>query len=118
MHALSRYRAAGGRDFTVDVNVCPCIGLAPDPPPALCQFLTDQGYAWEVGGPPESYTVFLDVERFSIEDALPIQACIEATPGPLVRFARWPAAAASALAITGDIDSLTVWDYALRLAGA
>lgn len=29
----------------------------------------------------------------------------------------WPAPARSALAITGDIDALTLWDYGLRLVG-
>ena len=31
--------------------------------------------------------------------------------------AAWPDGARSALAITGDIDALTLWDYGLRLAG-
>ena len=34
------------------------------------------------------------------------------------RTDRWPNAAGSALAITGDIDALTAWDYAWRFLGA
>jgi hypothetical protein len=30
----------------------------------------------------------------------------------------WPAGARSALAVTGDIDALTLWDFGLRLLGA
>jgi len=40
---------------------------------------------------------------------------IEASPGPLVRYWRWPDGAKSALAVTGDMDALTLLDYAARL---
>jgi hypothetical protein len=30
---------------------------------------------------------------------------------------RWPHNTGSALAITGDIDALTLWDYGLRYLG-
>jgi hypothetical protein len=33
----------------------------------------------------------------------------------LLRLGRWPAAARSALAITGDIDAFTLWDYGRRI---
>ena len=41
---------------------------------------------------------------------------VEAPSAPLLRFSRWPAAARSALVISGDIDSLTLWDYLWRLS--
>ena len=36
---------------------------------------------------------------------------------PLLRLGRWPGGAKSALAVTGDVDALTIWDYALRFFG-
>jgi hypothetical protein len=41
-------------------------------------------------------------------------AQVEGTGCPLVRLGRWPNAARSALAITGDIDALTLRDYGFR----
>jgi hypothetical protein len=40
---------------------------------------------------------------------------IEASDSPLLRFGRWPDGAASAISITGDLDALTLQDYAARL---
>ncbi len=80
----------------------------------MIQFLRDQGYIVEVGHRPDEYTVFLETATFTERDALPLLAQVEGTPGPLVRFGRWPNGARSALAISGDLEALTIWDYALR----
>jgi hypothetical protein len=37
---------------------------------------------------------------------------------PLVRIARWPREAQCALAVTGDVDALTIWDYGQRMWNA
>jgi hypothetical protein len=42
-------------------------------------------------------------------------AAIEASPGPLVRYAPWPNGARSALCVSGDLDALSLLDYASRL---
>jgi len=39
---------------------------------------------------------------------------IESGTGPLVRVWRWPDGARSALAVTGDIDALTLRDFVVR----
>ena len=36
---------------------------------------------------------------------------------PLLRFGRWPHGSRSALSLTGDIDALTIGDYAHRILG-
>ena len=38
--------------------------------------------------------------------------------GSLVRFGVWPRGNRSALSVTGDIDALTIWDFAHRFRGA
>jgi hypothetical protein len=40
---------------------------------------------------------------------------IESSPSPLVRYGRWPYGSKSALCISGDLDALTLFDYASRL---
>ncbi len=105
------------RSFTLKAAARPCIGLAEGAAPALARFLADQGYAVEIGGPRDAYAIYLDRTTFATEDGPPLLAQIEASVAPLVCFGRWPDGARSALAITGDIDALTVWDYGLRLAG-
>jgi dephospho-CoA kinase len=43
---------------------------------------------------------------------------IEALDKPLLRFAVWPDGARAALSITGDIDSITIQDFFLRIVEA
>ncbi len=112
------YTSAPARDFTLTAAVCPCVGVSPDASPAVALFLKEQGYAVCTTERPAECAVFLAQTQFSDADALSVLRYIDASPGPLLRFARWPNAAQSVLAVTGDIDSLTVWDYVLRLAGA
>jgi len=108
------YRMVPQRRFTLRADGRPCVGVSPAAPLELVHFLGDQGYAVEVSDRPEGYTVYLDRTTFSLADVLPLLTEIEAASGPLVRWARWPQGAGSALAVTGDVDALTVWDYAAR----
>ena len=59
--------------------------------------------------------MFVWRDRFGPEDRQPLLAQIAAAP-PLVRLGRWPTGAASA-SVTGDVDALTIGDYASRLRG-
>ena len=40
---------------------------------------------------------------------------IEESEGPLMRFSNWPSEAKSALCLAGDLDALSLRDYARRL---
>jgi hypothetical protein len=40
---------------------------------------------------------------------------IEESGSPLVRYCQWPDSAKSALCVSGDLDALTILDYASRL---
>jgi len=108
------YRLVPHRRFRLRADGHPCVGISSAAPLELVQFLGDQGYVVEVSDCPEGYTVYVDRRTFSLADALPLLAEIEATSGPMVRLGRWPQGAGSALAITGDVDALTVWDYLIR----
>ena len=63
------------------------------------------------------YPVYFDWASFDLAaQARQAIQMVEAPSAPLLRFSRWPAAARSVLVISGDIDSLTLWDYLWRLS--
>jgi hypothetical protein len=76
-------------------------------------FLAEEGFPAERGEDPSRYGAWVDVAGEMDEKR--ILATIESSGGPLVRLARWPAGARSALSVTGDIDCMTLQDFALRL---
>jgi peptidoglycan/xylan/chitin deacetylase (PgdA/CDA1 family) len=111
------YRRVEGTTFTIQAPLRPFIGLSPDTSPTLADFLRQQGYIVEISEESHRYSYYFDQIEFTAEHERPLLAQIEGTDRPLVRLGRWPNGAHSALAITGDIDALTVWDYGLRLFG-
>jgi len=111
------YRQVEATTFTLHAPLRPLIGLSPATSPKLTSFLRQQGYIVEIGEQGHHYAYYLDQTNFTAEDQRPLLAQIERTGRPLVRLGRWPDGARSALAITGDIDALTLWDYGLRFFG-
>lgn len=47
-------------------------------------------------------------------DPVSISDHVEGSGAPMVRLWRWPERAASALAVTGDLDAMSLGDYAGR----
>ncbi len=111
------YRQITASTFTIRFANRPFIGLSTETPPILADFLRQQGYIVQIDDEPHHYSYYLDRAVFTAEDQRPLLAEIEGTARPLVRLGRWPDGARSALAITGDIDALTLWDYGLRFLG-
>jgi Polysaccharide deacetylase len=93
----------------------PFVGVHADCPAGVSRFLREQGYIVEDARSDDEHSVFVRRDRFGPEDRQPLLAQIEAGSAPLVRLGRWPAGAASALSVTGDVDALTIGDYASRL---
>ena len=110
-----KYQRVFDSELSVRSNRRPWIGLAPDCPPALRDFLVQQGFLTETSIDPAAYTFYLQRSAFDSEDERPILAEIEAGDWPLVRIARWPGGAKSALVITGDVDAFNLWDYGQRI---
>jgi peptidoglycan/xylan/chitin deacetylase (PgdA/CDA1 family) len=106
--------------FAVDTGgVRPCAGIAPGADRDLVQKLTEMGYVIEVGEEAGNYAVFLGARES--RDPESVADCVRklrACPGPLIRFGAWPYGNRSALAVTGDIDALTIWDFVHRFRGA
>lgn len=112
-----KYVQATGDNIRFRSTTRPVIGLSPSSDPGLESFLRQQGYIVETNQTAGESTIFFDRPHFSREDERALLAEIEQADTPLVRFCRWPNGAKSALCVTGDIDALTIWDYALRALG-
>jgi hypothetical protein len=95
----------------------PFIGVHADCPDSVSRFLREQGYIVEDARSDREHACFVQRDRFDLDDRLPLLAQIEERSFPLVRLGRWPSGAASALSVTGDVDALTIGDYASRLRG-
>ncbi len=92
----------------------PWIGVSPSTPAEIVNMLRQHGYIVEVSTESSGYSVYLYVENLSTADSRRIMAGIESTRKPFLKLNKWPGDARSALAITGDIDALTLFDYLFR----
>jgi hypothetical protein len=111
------YQRVDGTAVTVRSHSRPFVGLSPRADPRLGSFVQQQGYLVETSERSEDYGCYLAQAHFAPEDQRGLLARIEDTARSIVRLGRWPDGARSSLAITGDIDALTIWDYGLRLFG-
>jgi hypothetical protein len=103
---------------------CPCIGLSPESPKQVKYFLYEQGYpvARCTREDAHRYSLYLDMpEGLGVTREEQRQRCsalvqqIEQLDAPFLYFGCWPDNSRAALAISGDIDSVTVQDFFLRV---
>lgn len=112
-------RVAGTGTVSVDGRVRPCAGISPSASREVVQKLTDVGYVLEAGNTAEDFAVHLGSPTRN--DHATLRRCLDTLDrcdGPLLRFGAWPHGNRSALAVTGDIDALTLWDFVHRFRGA
>jgi peptidoglycan/xylan/chitin deacetylase (PgdA/CDA1 family) len=113
-----------GRCCVVRAARCPCVGLSPRTAPAVGEFLREQGYA-TVCCPAEQaagYALYVDepeglgtTREEQIRRRSALVDRIEQLATPLVQLGSWPDGRRAALAISGDIDSVTIQDFFLRV---
>jgi hypothetical protein len=101
------------REFDVVGGRMPAVGITRRSPEAIRHFLTEEGIPHEISDDPRAYGAHLDIADADWTE-IGVLAAIDAAPGPLVRLGRWPNGARSALAVTGDVDALTLGDFAIR----
>jgi hypothetical protein len=106
-------RVARAAEFEVAANRKPVVGVSARTPSHVLGFLAEEGYPAERGEDPARFGAWVDVCGQANEKH--VLGIVESSLGPLVRLSRWPAGARSALSVTGDIDSMTLQDFALRL---
>jgi peptidoglycan/xylan/chitin deacetylase (PgdA/CDA1 family) len=110
------YQSIAARDFILESPVRPVIGVSSDAPTAAVDFLRREGYIVEPSERPDNCGIYLsDLAQFGEADEKPLSEKLEQSQAPLLRYWRWPARARSALSVTGDIDSITLIDFALRI---
>jgi peptidoglycan/xylan/chitin deacetylase (PgdA/CDA1 family) len=110
------YQSINARDFILESPVRPVIGVGRDSAPAAVSFLQSEGYIVEPGDQPDGYAIYLgNLAQFGEAGEKPLSQEIEQSAAPLLRYWRWPDRARSALSVTGDIDSITLMDFVLRI---
>jgi len=110
------YRQVRGRSLDVPAKPRPFVGLAAGAPEHLVSFLREQGYILERGEAAPICGVYLDLATLGrLRSEVELIEHIEGSRSPLVRYWRWPDGAKSAMCITGDLDALSLLDYAARL---
>jgi peptidoglycan/xylan/chitin deacetylase (PgdA/CDA1 family) len=111
---LGRDQVALRSIFEVRTRVKPVVGVSSRSSEPVREFLREEGFPFEISDKKSEFGHFVDLPAQQL-DQVELLAELDSCPGPLVRVWRWPNRARSALAVTGDIDSLTLQDFALRL---
>ena len=110
------YQVLESRTLQVVGDRRPFVGVAPAIAARTRAFLTEQGYIVDASDSAPACAVYLDTATVArLETERRLIEHIESAPGPLARYWRWPDEARSALCITGDLDALSLLDYAARL---
>jgi hypothetical protein len=110
------YRVLDSRTIPYPDGRLPFVGADEGVPRERVAALRELGYIVEHGGEAERCAVRLDPHAVrQTPDDHRLVELLESMEGPLVRFWHWPEKARSALSITGDLDALSLLDYASRL---
>ncbi|MFX0200733.1 MAG: polysaccharide deacetylase family protein, partial [Candidatus Hodarchaeota archaeon] len=106
------YKLIDGRRFFINSRKRPVVGIPKNSPHELIGFLKNESFIFEMSEEKNKYSVYLDsFHNFSEKDEKKALEIIHASDQPLIRFWRWPNECKSCLAITGDIDSITLYDF-------
>jgi hypothetical protein len=114
----SAWSVLDDRVLQVPDGVLPFLGVTGVDGAAIA-FLREQGYVVEEGRDAARCGLVLgagDVERLGCGRGLVDH--VEGSAAPLVRFSRWPDEAKSAFCLAGDLDALSLREYADRLRPA
>ena len=110
------YHQLRSRVLDLPAEPRPFVGLPANAPKRIVSFLREQGYILDTGETATRCGTYIDAATLArLTSEVELVDYIEASTGPLVRYWRWPDAARSAMCVTGDLDALTLLDYASRL---
>lgn len=110
--------------FSIDAAKYPGVGVSPRTPEEVIGFLYEQGYPAQRCSKEESgnYALYIDLpEGLGLTREVQTQRKsalvqrVETLAMPFLHFGCWPDGSRAALAISGDIDSVTVQDFFLRI---
>ena len=118
----ARMRLVGGaasaerrpaRTLTVPADRLPAIAVSRDVPTTVRRFLEEDGFL-VLTEPQVPCAVELS-GTVDAADQIALRRRVLSTPHALLAMDRWPYGSTSALALTGDIDALTIQDFAYRM---
>jgi hypothetical protein len=109
------YQCVVAKSLDVPADPRPLVGIAADVPGSVATFLKEQGYILDAGETAARCGTYLDASVLSnLASEVDLVNYIEDSRWPLVRYWPWPDGAKSALCVTGDLDALSLLDYASR----
>ena len=114
---FGRYKTVNKNRFFIKSMRIPCIGVVPGTPKSLIEFLRTEGFIVDESTGGRRFAIYIeDIYKFdrNAGDEIRILGRIESANAPLVRLWRWPLNARSALAITSEIEAVTLWDFLKR----
>jgi hypothetical protein len=104
------------RVIRLPVGIRPLIGLEQDVPLQTASFLKQQGYLVDTSNSAVRCSIYFDhASIIRLGNDMELVKAIESSNSPLLRYWRWPDGAKCAFTITGDLDAITLFDYASRL---
>ncbi len=111
-----RYSRLYAKDIRLAPGPRPFIGVSPTTSEQIISFLHNQGYILDTSELANQCATYINHTILSgLNTELQLVNYIEASNGPLIKFGHWPDGAKSALNVTGDLDAITLLDYATRL---
>jgi peptidoglycan/xylan/chitin deacetylase (PgdA/CDA1 family) len=111
----NKYNRLLCKEIRLEAGTLPFIGLTVNTPIQIKSFLQNLGYIVVTDGLAQHCATIIDQNVISeLHSGLDIAKYIANSSNPLIRFGYWPNGAKSALSITGDIDALSLFDYADR----
>ena len=93
----------------------PFVGVPRSVPEQRVAFLRNLGFVVRRGADASACSVYLPEDKVANATNRQLLDLVQSNPAPLVRFWHWPSRYRSALAVTGDLDALSLLDYAARI---
>lgn len=104
--------------WEMESPVKPVIGVAPDMTRDTIGFLQEEGFAYEIMEDSNKCGYYLKHQNaFGEKEIKRILNDIRNSRFPLLRYWRWPNRCRYSLAVTGDIDNVTISDFLERFHG-
>lgn len=106
------------RIWDMDSGTKPVIGVSMQASPEMTSFLGSEGFVWEKA--PFAGRTSATVNSAGIpndREKRMILSDIEKCGKPVIRIGRWPYQKRYALAVSGDIDGVDLWDFWRRFHG-
>jgi peptidoglycan/xylan/chitin deacetylase (PgdA/CDA1 family) len=108
------YVQVQSRSLDLPAGLRPFVGVPSSAAESAVAFLGEQGYIVERTDDPERCATYVDKATLEGSTEVALVRHIESAGGPLVKYGRWPNGAKAVLSLTGDLDALTLMDYARR----